>query len=54
MEPGKSTLIKAVMGLVPITAGKVNVYGKPYSKQRSKWLMFHKEVLLIGIFQLMH
>ena len=33
---GKSTLIKAVMGLVPITAGKVSVYGKPYSKQRSK------------------
>lgn len=33
---GKSTLIKAVMGLVPITAGKVNVYGKSYSKQRSK------------------
>ena len=33
---GKSTLIKAVMGLVPITAGKVNVYDKSYSKQRSK------------------
>ena len=33
---GKSTLIKAVMGLVPITAGKVNIYNKPYSKQRSK------------------
>jgi len=33
---GKSTLIKAVMNLVPITAGKVNVYGKPYSRQRSK------------------
>jgi len=33
---GKSTLIKAVMGLVPITAGKVSIYGKPYSKQRNK------------------
>ena len=33
---GKSTLIKAVMGLVPITAGKVSVYGKPYSKNRDK------------------
>jgi len=33
---GKSTLIKAVMGLVPITAGKVSVYGKPYSKNREK------------------
>ena len=33
---GKSTLIKAIMGLVPVTAGKVSVYGKPYSKQRSK------------------
>ncbi len=33
---GKSTLIKAIMGLVPITAGKVSVYGKPYSSQRRK------------------
>ena len=33
---GKSTLIKAIMGLVPITAGKVNVYGRPFSKQRKK------------------
>ena len=33
---GKSTLIKAIMGLVPITAGKVQVFGKSYSKQRSK------------------
>ena len=33
---GKSTLIKAIMGLVPITAGKVSVFGKPYSKQRNK------------------
>jgi manganese/zinc/iron transport system ATP- binding protein len=33
---GKSTLIKAVMGLVPITAGKVSVFGKPYSKNRDK------------------
>ena len=33
---GKSTLIKAVMGLVPITAGKVSIFGKPYSKNRDK------------------
>ncbi|MCE2614611.1 MAG: ABC transporter ATP-binding protein [Nitrosopumilus sp. (ex Thoosa mismalolli)] len=33
---GKSTLIKAVMGLVPIIAGKVSVFGKPYSKNREK------------------
>ena len=33
---GKSTLVKAVMGLVPITAGKVNIFGKPYSKNRDK------------------
>lgn len=33
---GKSTLIKAIMGLVPITAGRVSIYGKPYSKNRSK------------------
>ena len=33
---GKSTLIKAIMGLVPITAGKVQVFGKSYSKQRNK------------------
>jgi len=33
---GKSTLVKAVMGLVPITAGKVSIFGKPYSKNRDK------------------
>lgn len=33
---GKSTMIKAVMGLVPITAGKVSIFGKPYSKNRNK------------------
>lgn len=33
---GKSTLMKAVLGLVPITAGKVSVYGRPYSKNREK------------------
>lgn len=31
---GKSTLIKAIMGLVPVTAGSVEIYGKKYSKQR--------------------
>ena len=33
---GKSTMIKAIMGLVPKTAGKVTVYGKPYSENRNK------------------
>ena len=33
---GKSTLLRAVMGLVPIAAGKVSVYGMPYSKDRNK------------------
>lgn len=32
---GKSTLIKAVMDLVPRAAGRVMIYGKPYSKHRS-------------------
>lgn len=31
---GKSTLIKACLDLVPRVSGRVNVYGKPYRKQR--------------------
>jgi manganese/zinc/iron transport system ATP- binding protein len=31
---GKSTLIKAILDLVPHAAGKVEVFGKPYRKQR--------------------
>ena len=31
---GKSTLIKATLGLVPPLSGKVEIYGKPYDKQR--------------------
>ncbi len=32
---GKSTLIKACLNLIPTASGKVQVYGKPYGKQRS-------------------
>jgi manganese/zinc/iron transport system ATP- binding protein len=31
---GKSTLIKAVLGLVPRASGRVDIFGKPYEKQR--------------------
>ncbi len=31
---GKSTLLKGILGLVPLTAGKVEIFGKPYAKQR--------------------
>jgi manganese/zinc/iron transport system ATP- binding protein len=31
---GKTTLLKAVLGLVPVSAGWVQVYGKPYAEQR--------------------
>lgn len=31
---GKSTLIKAIMGLIPVAAGKVSVYGRPYTMQK--------------------
>lgn len=31
---GKSTLIKAAMGLVPIAAGSVTIFGRPYAEQR--------------------
>lgn len=31
---GKSTLIKAILGLVPRASGSVEIYGKPYNKQR--------------------
>ncbi|MCD6028993.1 MAG: transporter related [Thermomicrobiales bacterium] len=32
---GKSTLIKAAMGLVPLAAGSVAIFGKPYAEQRN-------------------
>lgn len=32
---GKTTLIKAMLDLVNTAAGRVRIYGKPYSKQRS-------------------
>ena len=31
---GKSTLIKASLDLIPRASGQVNIYGKPYQKQR--------------------
>ena len=31
---GKSTLIKAAMGLVPVAAGSVEIFGRPYAEQR--------------------
>ncbi|OEH92711.1 metal ABC transporter ATP-binding protein [Bacillus solimangrovi] len=31
---GKSTLIKAILGLIPRASGTVDIYGKPYKKQR--------------------
>jgi manganese/zinc/iron transport system ATP- binding protein len=32
---GKSTLIKAAMGLVPVAAGSVSIFGRPYAEQRN-------------------
>lgn len=32
---GKSTLIKSILGIIKPIAGKVTVFGKPYSQQRS-------------------
>ncbi|AXF55753.1 metal ABC transporter ATP-binding protein [Salicibibacter kimchii] len=31
---GKSTLLKSILDLVPKASGEVNIYGKPYRKQR--------------------
>jgi manganese/zinc/iron transport system ATP- binding protein len=31
---GKSTMIKAILGLVPKASGRVDIYGKPYARQR--------------------
>lgn len=31
---GKTTLIKAVQGLIPVAAGRITVFGKPYSRNR--------------------
>ncbi|MEM9645853.1 MAG: ATP-binding cassette domain-containing protein, partial [Planctomycetota bacterium] len=33
---GKSTLLKAVMDLVPKASGRVEVFGKPYRKNRHR------------------
>ncbi len=33
---GKTTLIKAALGLVPKASGRVQFFGKPYRKQRSR------------------
>ena len=32
---GKSTLLKAILGLIPITSGKVQIYGKKLNKNRA-------------------
>jgi manganese/zinc/iron transport system ATP- binding protein len=32
---GKSTLLKAILGMVPLVAGKVTLFGKPIAKMRS-------------------
>ena len=31
---GKSTLLKAVLGLIPVSSGKIELYGKPLSENR--------------------
>jgi manganese/zinc/iron transport system ATP- binding protein len=31
---GKTTLIKAILGLIKVAAGQVQIFGKPYDKQR--------------------
>lgn len=33
---GKSTLIKAIMGLIPKASGRVQIFGKPYQKNRHR------------------
>ncbi|MBX3365507.1 MAG: metal ABC transporter ATP-binding protein [Phycisphaeraceae bacterium] len=33
---GKSTLIKAALGLIPIASGRVEMWGRPYPKVRSR------------------
>lgn len=33
---GKSTLIKAIMGLIPKASGRVQIFGKPYQKNRQR------------------
>ncbi len=32
---GKSTLLKAILGLIPITSGEITIYGKPLAQNRS-------------------
>jgi len=33
---GKSTLLKAIMGLIPKASGRVQIFGKPYQKNRHR------------------
>ena len=33
---GKSTFLKAVMGILPLAAGNVEIFGKPFSRQRRR------------------
>ena len=33
---GKSTLLKAIMDLVPVASGRIEVFGRPYRKQRHR------------------
>lgn len=33
---GKSTFLKAVMGILPLAAGNVEIFGKPFAKQRRR------------------
>jgi zinc transport system ATP-binding protein len=32
---GKSTLLKAILGLIPITRGSIQIYGQPFEKNRA-------------------
>ena len=33
---GKSTLLKAILGMVPVVGGSVTLFGKPATKMRSR------------------
>lgn len=33
---GKSTLLKAALGIIPPTAGRVDIFGQPFNRQRSQ------------------
>ena len=47
---GKSTLLKAILGLIPITTGNIQIYGKTIGRIERRWDMYHNLLPWTGDF----